>query len=53
MLKEKKSLGMGFIFQDDSKTLTHKEADIYIGEIVKDALKINLKIELKIIMSFF
>ena len=44
--KEKKSLGMGFIFQDDSKTLTHKEADIYIGEIVK-GLKDKFKIELR------
>ena len=50
--KRKKSLGMGFIFQDDSKTLTHKEADIYIGEIVK-GLKDKFKIEFeKIIIGF-
>ncbi len=44
--KEKKSLGMGFIFQEDTKTLTHKEADIYIEEIVK-GLKEEFKIELR------
>lgn len=44
--KEKKSLGMGFIFQEDTKTLTHKEADIYIEEIVK-GLKDEFKIELR------
>jgi len=44
--KEKKSLGMGFIFQEDTKTLTHKEADIYIEEIVK-GLKEKFKIELR------
>ena len=44
--KEKKSLGMGFIFQEDTKTLTHKEADIYIEEIV-EGLKEEFKIELR------
>jgi len=37
---------MGFIFQEDTKTLTHKEADIYIEEIVK-GLKDEFKIELR------
>ena len=44
--KEKKSLGMGFIFQDEEKTLTHEEADHYIVNILKE-LESKFKIELR------
>ena len=44
--KEKKSLGMGFIFQDVEKTLTHDEADHYIEKILKE-LRSKFKIELR------
>ena len=42
----KKSLGMGFIFQDANKTLTHEEADQYIDIILKD-LEEEFQIELR------
>ena len=44
--KGEKSLGLAFIFQDDTKTLTHEEADIYVGKIVK-SLEDEFKIELR------
>ena len=44
--KGKKSLGLAFTFQDDTKTLTHEEADIYVGKIVK-SLEDEFKIELR------
>ena len=44
--KEKKSLGMGFIFQDVEKTLTHDEADHYIEKILKELVS-KFKIELR------
>ena len=37
---------MGFIFQDEMKTLTHEEADKHIEKILK-ALNDNFKIELR------
>ena len=44
--KEKKSLGLAFTFQEDTKTLTHEEADIYVEKIVK-SLEDEFKIELR------
>ena len=44
--KEKKSLGLAFTFQEDTKTLTHEEADIYVEKIVK-SLEDKFKIELR------
>ena len=44
--KQKKSLGMGFVFQDKNKTLTHEDADRYIATILKgleDKFKIVLR----------
>tara|TARA_B100000767_G_scaffold260384_1_gene271001 strand:+ start:1400 stop:3361 length:1962 start_codon:yes stop_codon:yes gene_type:complete len=41
-----KSMGMGFIFQDETKTLTHDEADKCIEKILKE-LKSKFKIELR------
>ena len=41
-----KSLGMGFIFQDELKTLTNEEADKHIEKILK-SLKSKFKIELR------
>ena len=41
-----KSLGMGFIFQDEIKTLTHEEADKHIEKILR-ALNDKFKIELR------
>ena len=43
---ELKSLGMGFIFQDELKTLTNEEADKHIEKILK-SLKSKFKIELR------
>ena len=43
---KKKSLGIGFIFQDDEKTLTHEEADSFIENILGQ-LKEQFKIELR------
>ena len=43
---KKKSLGMGFIFQDEEKTLTHEEADGFIEKILGQ-LKEQFKIELR------
>ena len=43
---EFKSLGMGFIFQDELKTLTNEEADKHIEKILK-SLKSKFKIELR------
>jgi len=43
---ELKSLGMGFIFQDELKTLTNEEADKHIEKILK-LLKSKFKIELR------
>jgi phenylalanyl-tRNA synthetase beta subunit len=37
---------MGFIFQDEAKTLTHEEADKHIDKILKE-LKSKFKIELR------
>ncbi len=42
----KKSLGMGFIFQDKVKTLTHEEADSCMSKILR-SLEDNFKIELR------
>jgi phenylalanyl-tRNA synthetase beta subunit len=39
-------MGMGFIFQDETKTLTHDEADKCIEKILKE-LKSKFKIELR------
>ena len=42
----KKSLGMGFIFQDKNRTLTHEDADKYVETILKgleDKFKIVLR----------
>ena len=44
--KRKKSLGLAFTFQEDTKTLTHEEADIYVEKIVK-SLEDEFKIELR------
>ena len=41
-----KSLGIGFIFQDEEKTLTHEEADSFIEKILSQ-LKNHFKIELR------
>tara|TARA_B110000881_G_scaffold211985_1_gene221150 strand:+ start:42 stop:647 length:606 start_codon:yes stop_codon:yes gene_type:complete len=41
-----KSLGIGFIFQDEEKTLTHEEADGFIEKILGQ-LKEQFKIELR------
>ena len=44
--EQKKSLGMGFVFQDKNKTLTHEDADRYIATILKgleDKFKIVLR----------
>ena len=43
---KKKSLGIGFIFQDEEKTLTHEEADGFIEQILGQ-LKEQFKIELR------
>ncbi len=43
---DKKSLGIGFIFQDETKTLTHEEADKDI-EIILNKLKDKFNIELR------
>ena len=43
---KKKSLGIGFIFQDEEKTLTHEEADSFIEKILSQ-LKNHFKIELR------
>jgi phenylalanyl-tRNA synthetase beta chain len=43
---KKKSLGIGFIFQDEEKTLTHEEADGFIEKILGQ-LKEQFKIELR------
>ena len=43
---DKKSLGMGFIFQDEAKTLTHDQADAYVREILEE-LRSAFKIELR------
>ena len=43
---KKKSLGIGFIFQDEEKTLTHEEADSFIEKILLQ-LKKQFKIELR------
>ena len=42
----KKSLAMGFIFQDKEKTLTHEQADLYIETILKE-LQSEFNIELR------
>ena len=42
----KKSLGMGFIFQDKAKTLTHEDADTFIKEIL-EVLEDNFRIKLR------
>ena len=44
--KGKKSLGIGFIFQDENKTLTHEEADKNIERILFE-LKDHFDIELR------
>ena len=43
---DKKSLGMGFIFQDEAKTLTHDQADAHVREILEE-LRSAFKIELR------
>jgi phenylalanyl-tRNA synthetase beta chain len=43
---KKKSLGIGFMFQDEEKTLTHEEADSFIEKILSQ-LKNHFKIELR------
>ncbi|MDB2461509.1 phenylalanine--tRNA ligase subunit beta, partial [Gammaproteobacteria bacterium] len=43
---ELKSLGMGFIFQDETKTLTHEEADKQIEKILEELVR-KFKIELR------
>jgi phenylalanyl-tRNA synthetase beta chain len=44
--EDKKSLGMGFIFQEKNKTLTHDEVDVFMNSII-DKLQKKFNIQLR------